>query len=187
MYIEQIQSAAQIARLASGQAIEFSIDKVEAKSPTETWVAITATFTTEPTPMKGVMAFSKAGANWYFLWIQDLTGASQTATGLLTTRKLTEPTQSTDEKFAQAGVKTLDQAVVDTILGSQAANQALVAGILDGTYKTIALAKPVQGPGTITIPVTATGASGTVKGSVTLVTKQIDGKDRTFVASFKKE
>lgn len=178
MYMEQIESARHIDRLASGQTTEFTIDKVETKSPTETWVSISARFTTQPTTMKGVMAFSKAGGNWYFLWIQAAAGTSP---------KLTEPTEPTSEEYAEAGVKTVDQEVIDAVLGSQVANQALVVGILDGTYTTIALSKPVTGPGTIAIPVTASGGGGTVKGSLTLITKQIDGKDRTFVASFKKQ
>jgi ABC-type amino acid transport substrate-binding protein len=188
MYIEQIESAPQIERLASGKTTAFTIDKVETKSPTETWIAITVDFTTEPKVMKGVMALSKAGANWYFLWIQDLTGAAKTAEGLLTTPKLTEPTEPTAEEYDEAGITTVDQAIIDAVLTSQAANQALVAGLVDGTYTSIALTAPVTGPGTLTIPVTATGPkAAATQGSVTLITKRIDGKDRTFVASFKKQ
>jgi hypothetical protein len=186
MYIEQIESAPQIERLASGKTTGFTIDKVEDKGADQKWVAITASFTTQPKTMKGVMAFQKAGANWYFLWIQDLTGAADTAEGLLTTPKLTEPTEPTAEEYEEAGITTVDQAIVDAVLTSQAADQALVAGILDGTYTSIALEPAVEGPGTITIPITATGKSET-KGSVTLLTKDIDGKARTFVASFKKQ
>jgi hypothetical protein len=187
MYIEQIESAPQIDRLAAGQTTGFTIDGVTVKSPTETWVAVTAKFTTAPTTMKGVMAFAKAGANWYFLWIQDLNGAASSAQGRFTTPKLTEPSEPTDEEFDEAGITTVDQGVIDSVLGAQAANQGLVAGILDGTYSTITLAKPLKGAGTITVPVTATGKAGEVKGSITLITKRIDGKERTFIASFKKQ
>jgi hypothetical protein len=187
MYIEQIESAVQIERLASGKTTAFTIDKVEAKGADQKWVAITAKFTTDPKTMKGVMAFQKAGANWYFLWIQDLTGAADTAEGLLSTPRLTEPTEPTDEEYAEAGIKTVDKSIVDAILTSQAANQALVAGILDGTYTSVALEPAVEGPGTVVIPVTATGSGTPAKGSVTLLVKDIDGKPRTFVASFKKQ
>jgi hypothetical protein len=189
MYIEQIESASSIERLAAGMTTGFTIDKVEDKSATEKWVAITANFTDAPTTMKGVMAFSKAGANWYFLWIQDLTGVAENADALLSTPLLTEPKEPTAEEYEEFGIKTVDQSVIDTVLTSQAANQALVQGILDGTYTTITCEKPVAGPGTITIPVTATatGAKGDTRGSVTLLIKMIDGKDRTFIASFKKQ
>jgi hypothetical protein len=186
MYIEQIESAPRIERLAAGETTEFTIEKVQDKSPTEKWVVITAHFSTDPKTIQGVMCFSKAGANWYFLWIQDLTGAATTAEGLLTTPKLTEPSEPTAEEYEEAGVKTIDRAVIDTILSSQAANQAFVGGILDGTYTSVAVGKPAPGQQTITIPVTATGPSADMKGSITLVIKEIDGKPRTFVASFKK-
>jgi hypothetical protein len=187
MYIEQIESEPQISRLQSGKTTGFTIDEVQEKSPNEKWVAITASFSTSPKTVKGVMAFSKAGSKWYFLWIQDLTGAAKTAAGLFTTPRLTEPEEPTSEEYEEAGITTVDQAVVDTILTSQAANQEFVAGILEGKYTAIALEKPVEGPGTLVIPVTATGATGEEKGSVTLIIKRIDGKDRTFVASFKKQ
>jgi hypothetical protein len=187
MYIEQIESEQQIKRLASGLTTEFTIDKVQDKSASEKWVAVTARFSTAPKTMKGVMAFSKAGANWYFLWIQDLTGVASTPEGFLTTPLLTEPDEPTAEEYSEAGIKTVDEAVIDSVLVAQAANQSIVVGILDGTYTSIACGKPVAGPGTVQIPVVATGAGASVKGSITLVTKRIDGKERTFVASFKKQ
>lgn len=188
MYIEQIESAASIKRLADGTCTGFTIDKVEEKSASEKWVAITAKFATAPNTMKGVMAFSLQGGKWYFLWIQDLSSVDvATPEGLLGSPKLTEPTEPTDEEYTEAGIKTVDNAVIAAILSSQAENQALVKGILDGDWTTIVLAKPETGQGTITVPVTATGTGGEVKGSVTLLTKQIDGKDRTFVASFKRQ
>jgi hypothetical protein len=185
MYIEQIESAPQISRLRDGLTTMFTVDAVDKRSGTETWVAITAQFATEPRTMKGVMAFTSVGGRHYFLWIQDLTGAASTPQGLMATKKLTEPTEPTAEEFAEAGVTTVDQGVLGTVIASQAANQSLVAGLLDGGYKTVTLSAPITGPGTVTIPIKASGGSKPeASGSVKLVTKTIDGKDRTFVASF---
>lgn len=188
MYIEQIESAYQIGRLANGETTMFTVDKVSKQSDTETWLSITAQFATEPKTMKGVLAFTQVGGKYYFLWIQNLTGAAATPDALMTTQLLTEDTAVTEEQLASVGVKSIDQGVLNTIISSQAENQSFVAGLVDGSYSIVTLKTPVTGPGTVTIPVTLSGGKAPeANGSVKLITKQIDGKDFTFVASFEKQ
>ena len=58
MYVEQIESAYQIGRLANGETTMFTVDKVSKQSDTETWLSITAQFASEPKTLKGVLAGS---------------------------------------------------------------------------------------------------------------------------------
>jgi hypothetical protein len=187
MYIEQIESAPRIARLAAGEGTEITFNAVASKTATETWVAVTARFNKEPATINGVMCFEKVAANWYFMWLQEYVGAGAADADALTQLPLHEPYDPTNEEYAEFNITTVDQGVIDAVILSQSADQALVKGIMDGTYTSLTLDKPEKGVGTIRIPVTLTGSAGSVKGAITLLTKMIDGKDRTFVASFKKQ
>lgn len=187
MYIEQIESAPRIARLANGEGTEITFNAVASKTASETWIAVTAKFNKEPTSIDGVMAFERVAANWYFMWLQEYPGAGEVGADYLTQLPLHEPYDPTNEEYAEFNITTVDQGVIDAVILSQSADQALVKGILDGTYTSLKLDTPEKGVGTIRIPVTLTGSAGEVKGAITLLTKEIDGKDRTFVASFKKQ
>ena len=85
------------------------------------------------------------------------------------------------------GVTTFDQGVMGTIASGQAANQDVVAQIMNRSVKKITLGKPEVGPNTVTLPVTLSGASTETTGSLVLIQKTIDGTDLNFLTSFSRQ
>jgi hypothetical protein len=189
MYAEQLESAANIKKLASGDIKSFAVTKVEKNAAgTGAAVYITATFG-DGRSGPGTITLRQDGTDWYVLTIEGmrLPGATEEVSV-----DVLEPDWSIDwkrpleEVMASAGVKTFDQGVVDTLLAEQKANQEVTKAIMDGTFNACTLGKPVKGAGTIAIPVDLAGKQ-TAKAQVTIITKKIDGRDRLFITGFKKQ
>ena len=80
-----------------------------------------------------------------------------------------------------------DMGIVSTLVSEQAANQALVSGIIDGSYKSAAIDSVSTGSGTATVHITIGGGTApTTAGSIVCVSKVIDGEKCWFVTSFTK-
>jgi hypothetical protein len=186
-YAEQIESQTNISLLASGGIKSFAVEKLDVQ-PSVALVTITAQFR-DGTSAQGALRFVKSGETWYFTMITGLRG---TETGGLadSVRKgsAIPAAESTEEKVVIAGVGTPDQGVLDTIITQQKLNQAAIRALLAGKYKNCELGKPVAGPSTFTIPITMSSpGESPVKASIVLVAKTVGGKDRIFIASFKRE
>jgi hypothetical protein len=186
VYAEQIESQVNIGRLAAGDITRFTVDKVDVRA-NEALVSITATFK-DKTKAAGAMRFVKAGDLWYFTTI---TGLRSAKTGgfadSVSSGSAIAPTMSADEKLAAVGVKEPDAGVLATIAEQQKLNQSIVTALLAGEYKTYELGKPETGASTFTIPVTIGGPKESgVKASIVLISKNVEGKDRIFITTFKK-
>jgi hypothetical protein len=187
MYAEQLESATNIHKLATGDITSFAVSKVE-KNATGTVAAvyITAKFSDGRTGPGAITLWQDSG-NWYVMAIE---GMRLPAGGAEVSVDVLEPDWAVDwkrplaEVMASAGVKTFDQGVVDTLLAEQKADQDVTKAIMDGTYNACALGEPIKGAGTITIPVDLTGKQS-AKAQVTIITKRIDGRDRLFITGFK--
>jgi hypothetical protein len=176
VYAEQIESQVNIGRLAAGDITRFTVDKVDVRA------------NEDKTKAAGAMRFVKAGDLWYFTTI---TGLRSAKTGgfadSVSSGSAIAPTMSADEKLAAVGVKEPDAGVLATIAEQQKLNQSIVTALLAGEYKTYELGKPETGASTFTIPVTIGGPKESgVKASIVLISKNVEGKDRIFITTFKK-
>lgn len=185
MYVEQIESAVNIEHLAAGQFKSITIDKVVTSGDTDADVAITAELK-DGTKAGGVIQVVKRGGNWYFFSITGLGNAGGFSSSI-NTASSKETSEALASEASEAGVKTFDADVMSTIANQQAANQEIMTGLVDGSVTKLVFGAPQAGSGTVSLPITVSGPKGAAyEGSALLVTKTVDGKDRTFITTFKK-
>jgi hypothetical protein len=190
MYVEQIESSANLARLANGDVTRFVINRVDATDTTAT-ISLNAFFS-DGTSAPGVMYLVKRSGSWYFLAIggMNLPSASGLAGGVGSggSTEIAE-TNAADvtETLGEMGISTFDPGVINSILSQQTVNQPLLKDVVSGTYTTIEMGKPSVGAGTTSVPVTLKGKSGAGQaGRLVLIKASIDGHDLTFLTTFNK-
>jgi hypothetical protein len=190
MYVEQIESTNNLAKMAKGDVARFAINGVDATDTTAT-ISLSVSFK-DGTSAPGVMYLVKRSGSWYFLAIggMNLPNASGLAGGVATggSTEITEQNlPDVAEGMSQAGISTFDLGVINTILSQQTVNQPMLQALVGGTYNTMELGAPTAGLGTASVPVTLTGKGGaSAKGQLALIAKTIDGHDFTFLTTFKK-
>jgi hypothetical protein len=184
MYLEQLESAKNIEHLAKGDITSFKVDSIKTETD-RTLVNITCFFK-DGTKAPGAIALKQDNKQYFVYAIEGLRPSS-TGGLAIDTNTSGNPNKnlSLEEQMSRLGVKTFDQPTLATLLSEQKSNQAVVAGIVDGTYTGCTLGAPSTGAGTITIAISLTGKSS-AKAQVTIIKKTIDGKERLFVTSFKK-
>lgn len=186
-YAEQIESQENIDRLADGDLKAFTVDSVKSGADAAL-VRITAEFR-DGTRAPGALRFVRKDQRWYFTTI---TGLREAETGGIAdetnSAKSISPTVTADQKLAAVGITEADKDVLRTIAEQQVANQSVIRDLLSGEYKNYALAKPVIGSSTFTIPVTIGGGGETTVGAkIVVIAKNIEGKDRVFITTFKRD
>lgn len=187
IYAQQIESRANITHLAKGEVSSIVANKVVVKNAVAD-VSITAKFS-DRTQAPGTMRFVQRGGAWYFF---SITGLRPDSVGGLAKStndaKALEASRSAATVLAQNGFTTIDMDIVKTIATQQSENQAIVAQLMDRSATMITMSAPQPGTGTTTVPITVSGPKGlSLKGSLVLVNKTIDGKDLWFVTGFKKQ
>ncbi|MGV8082870.1 MAG: hypothetical protein AB2L09_04435 [Coriobacteriia bacterium] len=160
MYAQQLQSQAMIGDLAAGK-----ISKIVISSPKVASDAATATIQAaygDGGTVSGTISFIKYDGAWYLSAV---------------TREGGTPISDTT---------VVDASIVKTITEQQAEYQEVIAGLLEGSYKTITLSTPTTNEGTVTIPVTAGGGKLVDRsGSVVLISKVINGSQAWFITSLR--
>jgi len=163
MYWEQVASQEQIGRLVNGEVSAVNIGTVT-KSGSTASVRITVTYKAGGS-LSGTMVLRNYSGVWYFSSIAR-DGSSLAA------------------NTSRPG----DPGIVATIVSQQAANQSIPLGIINGGYKTITVASTNKGSGTATIGITLSGGtSAKTAGTITCVSKTINGEKLWFVSSFAKK
>ncbi len=191
MYVEQLESSKNLSRLADGSANRFVINRVDATDSTAT-ISLTAFFK-DGTSAPGVMYLVKRSDAWYFMAIggMNLPNATGLAGGVGTagsTEIVESDVLDVAEGMKEAGIKTFDTGVINSMLSQQTVNQPMLKEIVAGTYTTYEFGAPSIGTGTVTVPVTLKGKSGdSAKGEIVLIKSTIDSHDFTFLTTFKKQ
>lgn len=183
MYVEQVESQANIKLLADGRMASFKVDSVKVEG-VKTLVSITASFK-DGTKAPGVIVLKQDNKQYF---VTAIRGVRTGSTGGYAdgTAMDTDVEGLLADEMAAAGIKSFDQPLLATLLSEQKSNQAVVKGIVDGTYTGVTLGAPADGAGTITIDIELTGKQSS-KGVVTLIQKTVDGRALTFISSFKKK
>lgn len=187
MYVEQVESQGNLGRLAGGKIATLTVDGVAIKGGAAV-VSLNASFV-DGTSATGAMQLVKRGSSWFFF---SITGMRDDKTGGLAdsvnSAASMEQSETLALEFRQAGIRSVDAAVVRTLFDQQSANQEVFNGLLDGRYVACGFGKPVRGAGTVTVPTTLVGKSGPFdRGSVVLIRKTVAGTDLLFLAKFVKK
>ena len=163
MYWEQVASQEQITKLVNGEISAVSIGTVT-KSGSTANVRITVTYKAGGS-VSGTMVLRNYSGTWYFSSIAR-----------------------DGNSLASRTSKPGDAGIVATIVSQQATNQAIPLGIINGGYKTITVASSSKGSGTATIGITLSGGtSAKTAGTITCVSKTINGEKMWFISSFAKK
>ncbi len=163
MYWEQVASQEQITKLVNGEISAVNIGTVTRSGSTAN-VRITVSYKAGGT-LSGTMVLRNYSGTWYF-------------------SSIARDGNSLATKTSKPG----DAGVVATIVSQQAANQAIPLGIINGGYKTITIVNSSKGSGTATIGITLSGGtSAKTAGTITCVSKVINGEKMWFISSFAKK
>ncbi|TDB39804.1 MAG: hypothetical protein D9V44_02330 [Actinobacteria bacterium] len=162
MYWEQVASQEQITKLVNGEVASVSFGAVS-KSGTTANVPITVSYKAGGS-LSGTMVLRNYSGVWYFSSIARNGNSLSVTTG-----------------------KAADLGIVSTIVSNQAANQAIVVGIVNGTYKKCTVNSVSGGSGTATVNITVGGGTApATAGSIVAVSKTISGTKTWFITSFAK-
>jgi len=196
MYAEQVESHSNLALLAQGQFSWFTIDKVQikqVKGSTDSTEAALVSITSrlkDGTGAPGVLLFTRHAGNWYLFTMTGLRPASTAGLAEVTNAVTSLQASRTPAAIlvdSGTGVTTFDEGVMGTIASGQAANQDVVARIMNRSVRKLTLGKPEVGVNTVSVPVTFSGTSAETTGSLVLIQKTIDGTDLDFLTSFSKQ
>lgn len=187
MYVEQIESQANLERLAAGEITKIAVGKVDLQGGTAI-VSITAFFD-DKTKAAGALRLGKIGPSWFLFSMSgmrdDATGGMADSVNKSTTL---EASETLAVEFQQAGITAADGDVVKALFEQQSANQEIVKDLLAGEYTAYELGKPKVGAGTVSVPVKiATKSGASVNGAIVLIRKTVEGKDRIFLTKFSKQ
>ncbi|MDP3630343.1 MAG: hypothetical protein Q8S43_05230 [Actinomycetota bacterium] len=163
MYWEQVASQEQILKLVNGEVSSVAIGTVVKSGSTAT-VPLTVSYKAGGS-LSGTMVLRNYSNVWYFSSIAR-----------------------SGNSLAVRTSKPGDAGIVSTIVARQAANQYVPLGIINGGYKTITIKSASMGSGTATIGITLSGGtSATSAGTITCVSKTINGEKTWFISSFAKK
>lgn len=181
MYVEQLESKANIGRLVEGELDSLVVRKI-AESDSGARIDLVATFK-DGTYGDGVMVLMREGGDWY---MASLTGLRANETGgfadTVNDADSAEASQSPEASLEMLGMSTFDEGVLEALVAQQADNQEVLGDIVNGNYDSLTFGAPQEGPGTVTVDTMLAG-EGSVESEavVTLIQKEIDGKVRTFI------
>jgi hypothetical protein len=186
MYVEQLQSQANLKELATGGITSLRVTSVRASGPGSAAAFVTARFA-DGSSAPGVIQLVRAGDAWYFMSFTGL-GTSKISGSADTvgdgTVKASE--QSNAQVIAESGVTTFDYAVTNAFLGFQTANQSIAVSVVGGEITEIAFGQPKEGVGTTVVPVTMGGAGvPETRGEAVLIKKRVAGRDHLFLTGFR--
>lgn len=180
MYVEQLESQGNIAKLVDAQAKALTFGAVRtAANGVE--VDVKATFA-DKTSANGILGMAQKQGKWFFVFIS---GKRSAATGGEADTVAADG-GDTLAGHASTANPTIDPAVLNTILDEQVRSQDVLGAIADGAITRIAVDGVSRNVGTATLQVTMTGSGTPIKGKVLLIQKSIDGTDSWFITSFTK-
>jgi len=185
MYVEQIESQANLEKMADGEIVSFEITSVETKNERSA-VFVRARFA-DGSAAPGVIQFVRIEGIWYFMSITGLRPSNVGGSAETIQRGSVEDGErSNAEVIAESGVTVFDEAVMTTVLEQQRANQSIIVAMIDGSLTDLKLGAPGKGAGTTTVPSTLTGPkSAPVAGEAVLIHKSVDAEDLTFLTMFR--
>jgi hypothetical protein len=182
MYVEQLESQANIAKLVSGNVSMFTLG-ARSSVPGGREIATTVTFT-DKTKASGVLGLAQKQGRWYFVFISGKRG---TSTGGEADTVAQDGVDTFGSNPTPLNNKPVDTDVLNTVLAEQLKSQDVFNAMLGGSYNRISIDKVTPGEGTATLEITLTGQkSAAMKGRVLCISKDIDGTKTWFITSFTK-
>jgi len=187
MYVEQIQSQANLKMMAEGDVSYFKVTDVNLNKGKDKAAVHVRVYFADRTSAPGVIQMFKSSGAWYVMSLTGLSSdkvlgsAESIAQGTIAQSKMTDKAV-----VAESGITTFDNGVINTMLAEQHANQGIATQIVGGKLTHADLGAPEQGVGTTVLPSKWTGKDATpVEGTITIVNKTVDPEDYIFLVSFK--
>jgi hypothetical protein len=161
LFYEQVSCQQAIEDLVDGEFTALTVDSATVTSETAT-LRVTATHKLLPT-YQGTIVFTRVADMWLFTSL-DRDGSTATL-----------PTRP-----------AVDTAIVDAIIQQHAANQAVLADLLAGGYRTLTVTSVQKGPNTASLQITMSGGNKPERaGGVLLISKSLEGATYWFVTAFR--
>lgn len=171
---EQIDSQANIRRLASGEVESMAITKVTQSGDRST-LDIVAKFS-DGTSAPGKLGMRSFDGRWYFSYVSGLNRASSDDSGDVSM----EPTS------AVVATDDVDIPLLNTILEQQTASSGVLEEYATGKVMSVRVATPVSSAGTVTLGIEMTESHEVGRGQIVLISKAIEGEAHWFLAKFSK-
>ncbi|NTU70232.1 MAG: hypothetical protein HGB10_00170 [Coriobacteriia bacterium] len=187
MYVEQIQSQANLRKLADGDLTLIKVTSVELNKRKTAGAVFMKAFFSDGTSAPGVMQMVYRGDNWYIMSVTGLSDQSVYGSAKTVQRGTIEEGKQHDKKvIRESGIEVFDVGVMNTMLAEQRANQEVVRALLGKKYSRMEFGDPLEGSGTTTVPSKATGKKvDPLDAEAALIEKTVDDSDYIFLASFR--
>jgi hypothetical protein len=160
MFYEQVASQLMINELVNGSFSEFAVSGVTGTGDKRS-MRVAAKYRAGGA-WNGTMVLERYDGYWYFTYI----------------------VRDDHTQGRVPGQPGLDMAVANTIVGQQASNQAIIKGLVDGTWTRFSVTAASGGAGTASMPIVISGPGGTRKGRIVCISKLISGTRYWFISSF---
>jgi hypothetical protein len=149
MFVEQVESKVNIQKLAEGKVKSFSIRSAVTTGGGVTEVPVTVTFS-DNSSGPGALGMLQKGGKWF---LQSVA------------RDANVVAEESGAHIAASAAMSVDEAVLNTMLEQQAANQDVISGIVDGTYTRFSCDRVTPGPNTASVEITLSGPKASMMSS----------------------
>jgi hypothetical protein len=182
VYVEQLESETNIAKLVDGKVASFTLKKA-ANVTGGVEIPIRVTFT-DHSSADGILGLAQKRGNWFFVYISGKRKGGKPGQSDTVNQ---DGSETLDSHETTLDSKPVDVDVLNTILEQQVKSQQVFARLADGTYDGVAIDKVTPGEGTTTLDITLSGPKrAAMKGRVLCISKDIDGTKTWFITSFTK-
>lgn len=198
MYVEQIQSQANLRKMSEGlithfvvTSVEFYKDKNRDRDGYEDRAAVfVIAYFKDGTSSRGVIQWvrPKDTPVWYFMSFEGLNKIAGGYAETVQRGTIAEGLQTNEEVIAQEGVTVFDYGVINTFLAEQTSNQTVIKRVLAGTLDGIKLGVPTAGVNTTLVPADYTEKNQPpLAGEAVLIYKTVDFEDLIFLTAFREK
>jgi hypothetical protein len=176
IYLEQIESATNIRRMAGGKITSFDITDRSIAENTST-VGIVAHFV-DGSSAAGEIHLVRDNGTWYFFTMEGERSAQ--STGIATGVDAPHGPEAEEVSYPDSAI---DFGVANEMVRAQAADQQYLKAVAEGPASRFALAKPQPGAGTVSIDADMYSASGGTpkKCRIVMAQSQFEGRPYFFI------
>lgn len=179
LWQEQIDSQANIAKLATGDVGRLVINEVS-RSGDEAILRITAEFT-DGSSADGQLGMRRIGENWFFSYVSGM--RAEDTGGMADDVSESEGGPPTTEL---PSLDDVDVPLLNTIIEQQVASAATLDEYASGAVFDVRIVDVVNGTGTTTLKLGMNEDHEQGTGEVVMISKPVDGEDTWFIARFTK-
>jgi len=182
MYLEQVQSGANIDRMAKGVITTFDITSRKVAEDTAT-VGITAHFV-DGTSAPGSIGLVRDQGSWFFFSMEGESGGAASGYAAGVDSKSNDHVSS----FADVPDSAIDWNLAAEMVRQQTSEQEYLKALVEGPTSRYVLGKPSSGAGTVNIDATVYSKNDKVKPEkirIVVVPSTFEGRPYMFIAGLR--